>query len=181
MNSLFKKISHIVPASITLIAFLLLRMCKLSPILGSHFSFFSLTDVLMPLTGAVGISLGLVAVMIRILFRASFVSLSVFELVRFAPGLCASYYWATNSKLVRLYLPLLCMALFIVHPVGYYAAPYALYWLIPVALYFQNKKKYLLRIFRKYFYCSCCRFSNMVVYISNVSRYVVSVNSCCCS
>lgn len=54
------------------------------------------------------------------------------------PGLFASAYWAHNHWSIRLAVPLMCMALFIAHPVGMYAAPYTLYWLIPVALYFMR-------------------------------------------
>ena len=35
----------------------------------------------------------------------------------------------------RLFLPLLCMTLFVIHPVGSKAAAFAIYWLIPVGLY----------------------------------------------
>ena len=65
------------------------------------------------------------------------------------PGMCAALCWANQSdkssqlnkqKVVRygvqVFLPLLCMVLFIAHPVGFIAAPYSFYWLIPVGLTF---------------------------------------------
>jgi hypothetical protein len=52
------------------------------------------------------------------------------------PTLCASVYLATTHWAIRCALPLACMALFWLHPVGYAAGIYALYWLIPVAVFF---------------------------------------------
>lgn len=52
----------------------------------------------------------------------------------------AALYWTTRSALLRVALPLACIAAFIVHPVGAQAWPYSLYWLVPVVLYFVNKK-----------------------------------------
>jgi hypothetical protein len=37
------------------------------------------------------------------------------------------------------------MVLFIAHPFGFYAAPYALYWLIPMVIYFSRKKTVFLQ------------------------------------
>jgi len=44
-------------------------------------------------------------------------------------------YWATNHPVIRVGLPLLCMGLFIAHPIGSQAFLYSFYWLIPIVLY----------------------------------------------
>jgi len=42
------------------------------------------------------------------------------------PGLCASLYWSTRHYSIRLLLPIVCMGLFIIHPVGAQAFAYSL-------------------------------------------------------
>lgn len=109
-------------------------IAKLSFIVGSQIAFFSAVAIMTPLSGAfAGISgcfsvLG-VGLLIRFLF---FGSLPFHFLAYHIPGLCASLYWATESKLIRIAPAILCMALFIAHPVGASAALYSLFWLIPV-------------------------------------------------
>jgi hypothetical protein len=51
------------------------------------------------------------------------------------PGLFASLYWSAPRASIRVGIPLLCMVLFIMHPTGWYAAPYTLFWLIPLGVY----------------------------------------------
>lgn len=50
------------------------------------------------------------------------------------PTVCASLYWSTEHRWLRAGIPALCMLLFIAHPVGLYAAPYTLYWLLPIGI-----------------------------------------------
>ncbi len=50
------------------------------------------------------------------------------------PTLCALLYWSHESKVIRIGVPALCMILFMLHPVGFYAAPYTLFWLIPMII-----------------------------------------------
>lgn len=120
--------------------FLLLRYAKVSPIIGSCFSFFSLSDLLMPLSGNLGFGFVSLLVMLRFGFRALFFGAPLTALVYHIPGVCASSYWALNNKLISLVLPLACMIAFLAHPVGFAAAPYSLYWLIPMVLYFVKEK-----------------------------------------
>lgn len=123
-----------------IVALFLTHLCKMSPILGSSCSFFSLADALMPLTGIFGIGAALIAAFARgsLSFLAN--SHSLFSLVYHTPGFCASASWAYSNKLTRCVLPLACMILFWAHPVGFRAAPYALYWVIPVFIFFSKKK-----------------------------------------
>lgn len=56
------------------------------------------------------------------------------------PTLCAGLYFERSLWLVRVVLPLTCMALFMAHPVGYAAAWYSMYWIIPVAIAFMRPR-----------------------------------------
>ena len=140
MKSKLKDLVGLILASAIAVAFLLCRCIKVSPIVGSDFAFFSLSDVMMPLSGAVGLSLGVFMVVLRMGYRIIFLASPFSSIVYHLPGFCASAYWAVEGVVVRLLLPLVCMALFIAHPVGYQAAPYSLYWLIPVIIYFSSRK-----------------------------------------
>ena len=58
--------------------------------------------------------------------------------VLLAPMLFAAFYFAkyAKGKLIQAVVPLACMALFIMHPVGSQAWFYSLYWLIPAIVLF---------------------------------------------
>jgi len=109
---------------------------KVSFIIGSTAAFFSLANCIVPLSGAFfGISGSLVMLFMGCIGKISLGTLSPLLLAYHIPGFFASLYWATRSSIIRFWAPLTCIALFILHPVGAQAAPYALYWLIPLALY----------------------------------------------
>ncbi len=116
---------------------------KISFMLGSYAAFFSASNCVTPLSGAffgIGgstIVFGLSALLRFVLYGGMF---PFSYLVHMVPGLCASYYWASRSWLIRLLVPIVCMMLFMLHPVGSAAWVYALYWLIPVALYLFDTK-----------------------------------------
>lgn len=59
----------------------------------------------------------------------------LFSLLRFLPPVFAAIYFGSRSKW-NVAVPLACMALFWMHPVGSQAPFYALFWLIPVAAKF---------------------------------------------
>lgn len=115
---------------------------KINCIFGSQMAFFSATNVCMPLSGAFGgIAGGLGIFGARLFMRLLFSQLCPLAcLVHYLPGLAASLYWSSTRVIIRLALPLLCMILFIMHPVGMHAIPYACYWLIPIGLYFVRRK-----------------------------------------
>jgi hypothetical protein len=140
MNHKFKGLSDTILIGSVGILFLLFRVAKISPIIGSHFAFFSLSDVIMPLTGAVGLWFSIFTIALRVGYKMSLYNFPLSALVYHLPGFCASAYWALDTILIRVILPLLCMVLFIMHPIGYQAAPYSFYWVIPVAIYFFKKR-----------------------------------------
>lgn len=57
-------------------------------------------------------------------------------LVYYIPTVLASGYWFSSSKGIRLLLPMLCMILFMVHPIGYQAIYYSWFWIIPMVIHF---------------------------------------------
>ncbi len=145
MLSVFKRFRVRMALLCGALAFFMGSLVKIVPIIGSRCSFFSLTDVLMPLTGAAGVGMGaLVALMLTgvTFFK---ISIPIMAPVYHLPSFFASASWAYPNLLLKVCVPLLCMALFIAHPSGFYAAPYAFYWLIPVAIYFSGKKAVFLQ------------------------------------
>lgn len=115
----------------------LLSFIKVSFLVGSSMVWFSGVNSIVPLTGAFA---GVTGAMFFFLMR-QMIHLLLFKTLSFSflalciPGLCASLYWATNHPIIRVGLPLLCMGLFIAHPIGAHAFLYSFYWLIPVVLY----------------------------------------------
>ncbi len=109
---------------------------KVSFIFGSKMAFFSGVEILSPLSGA----LGGMSFAIPLLLCRSFVNQvnPFLFLIRHIPGLFGAWYWASHSPIVRLFTPLACMALFLVHPVGAQAYAYSFFWVIPVMLYMLN-------------------------------------------
>jgi hypothetical protein len=139
-------VSKIMTASLITILAKLGGIFKVSLIFGSFAAFFTASSMLLPLSGAFGGILGsttfLVIGMIIRLLTGSVLSFKI--LVYHIPGFFASAYWARPTKYLSIMLPIVCMALFIAHPVGRLAAPYALYWLIPVIIsFFSNKTVFM--------------------------------------
>lgn len=113
-----------------------LRLIKISPLWGGCFSYFSLTDVLMPLSGLVGFGIACFLFAARIIFRSLVFNTGLTVIVYHIPGLCASFYWASRSlqRAIGVIIPLVCMVLFILNPVGRAAALYTVLWLVPILL-----------------------------------------------
>jgi hypothetical protein len=131
----FNFINHSISFSIVLVVASLL---KVSFILGSKKAFFSGVDIVSPLSGALG---GPLAVLAFFFSRYLLSSASPFLfVVRHMPGVFGAWYWGSSSVLIRVVVPVLCMALFLMHPTGLEAFAYSFFWLIPVALYFLDVK-----------------------------------------
>ena len=122
-------------------------LLKVSFLLGSQMIWFSASNSVLPLAGAFGgvMGCGLVFLLRQLIHLAFFKTVSLSFLAFCVPGFCASLYWATNHYLIRLLLPIACMGLFVIHPVGAQAFVYSLYWLIPVVLYFMPQRSLFLQ------------------------------------
>jgi hypothetical protein len=134
MTNKFKCLQKIALGTFSALAFLGIFFCKMTPILGSKFSFFSLSGVLTPMIGLFGMPYVLLVLGSvfgsKLLVSGFFHSIAAYHI----PTLCASYYVASRSRIIAIGLPLVCMIAFLAHPVGYQAAPYVLYWFIPIFL-----------------------------------------------
>jgi len=108
-----------------------------SSVLGTENQSFTLFQFMGPITGMfLGPVLGVAAILAT--EAANFLlvgkQLALFNLLRFAPMLFAAYYFGAGKKGRWVAaVPIACMLLFWLHPVGQQAWFYALYWLIPLA------------------------------------------------
>lgn len=140
MKAFRKGLLPIVVSLFSSIALFIFTFFPVNSVVGSHFSFFSVSDVLMPLIGNLGFGFISFVVASRLMLKMFLVGAPLTALVYYIPGAFASAYWATKNKLLGLVVPLACMVAFLAHPVGLAAAPYTFYWFIPMALYFVPRK-----------------------------------------
>lgn len=61
-------------------------------------------------------------------------ALDLITFIRFFPAVLAAIYFSTRSKLILL-VPIICMILFWLNPIGLAAFPYGLFWLIPLIVF----------------------------------------------
>ena len=112
---------------------------KIQYIIGSKLAFFSGINILGPLSGTLGV-FGSLALFVTYCLRSVLIHGLNFNLAHLItayhiPTILASAYWSSAHALIRFFTPLLCILLFIVHPIGAQAWYYSLYWLMPMALY----------------------------------------------
>jgi len=117
-----------------------------SSLLGVENQSFTLFQFFGPIAGAfLGPLFGAASVLTAELINFLVIgkAFSVINLFRLAPMLLAAYYFGRkDSKLVAL-VPIACMILFVLHPVGGEAWYYSLYWVIPLVATFFPKKLFL--------------------------------------
>lgn len=137
----------------TLLSYLLLEVSsttRLSYTLGSHRMFFSGINCTGPLIGFRQLG-AFVLLLARRYFFSSKVATVAYTagfglfnpLLYHIPTLVASAYWFSSNKIIRLLVPIACMALFISHPIGSNVFFYSLYWLIPVIIHFLPRHIFL--------------------------------------
>lgn len=116
----------------------LAKMIPFNWIIGSYHATFSWTTMLAPaLTkyyGFAWISLFFISPSL-ILAKAGIYTI-LFSFLHRTPLIFASRAYHIRHWSTSLFLPALCMLLFVLHDVGSVAWCYSLYWLIPMALYF---------------------------------------------
>ena len=86
MLSLFKGFRIRVALMCGAFAFFVSSLVRIVPIIGSQSSFFSVADVLMPLTGAAGIGMGIVIALMRTGLTFAKISVSIMAPVYHLPG-----------------------------------------------------------------------------------------------
>ncbi|MEW6328953.1 MAG: hypothetical protein AB1468_02425 [Candidatus Micrarchaeota archaeon] len=108
-----------------------------STILGAPNQYFTLFQFFGPVAGGfLGPLVGVVSVLLAevVSFVLNAKETSALNLLRLTPMLFGAYYFGVASKKnYAAFVPLACMALFILHPVGSQVWYYSLYWLIPAA------------------------------------------------
>ena len=112
-------------------------LIKISFIVGSKALFFSGASVMGPLLGSCAniwicsaVLLG--RMIIKMVITGSWAG-TLFAL--HVPGWLAAISWVRPSLCTKVLVPLICMGLFMAHPVGGQVWFYTLYWLIPMGLY----------------------------------------------
>lgn len=95
--------------------------------------------------GFIGTGLGLGAILASEIANVLLLgkSFTLIEIARLFPMLFAAYYFAKGKNPLGIGLPLVCMGLFVMHPVGGQAWVYSLYWLIPVIAVFLPQRLFL--------------------------------------
>lgn len=132
----FRRLTFFIHIVLSFIVLRVAAIFKVSYIIGSKMSFFSATDLVLPVIGA---SNGTMFVLS--LFSLRFLVSGFNPIVSFLthlPTLSGTLYWSNRSIVIRLLLPLLCIILFLIHPVGIQAYAYSFYWFIPIILYVIN-------------------------------------------
>lgn len=136
----------------------LLSLCKVSFMVGSYAAFFSLTSCAYPLAGvwmsrwAAALFFGLLAlVKLALVPQTTSLVLSSAQMAAslllavHLPGIFSAIAMSSRSWITHIALPFCCITVFVMHPEGGYAAPYALFWLIPIALYATRASSFFAR------------------------------------
>ncbi len=124
-----------------LISFLMICFSSLIPIsyiVGSCASFFSLTTIVAALVGKYSSLWSLVLFFISCK-KISFYNFFYFAIKRI-PLFFAGWSYKTSNIVNSVAIPLVCMILFIAHPVGSLAWSYAMYWFIPMIIFFSKNE-----------------------------------------
>jgi len=120
-------------ASIVL-SVLLARLVPFHWIVGSWGASFSCSTMIAPVLGTYA-GLGWLALFLVPIKGKSCLTLLMFVLHRL-PLLGAACAYQGRHVLTWIIVPMICMMLFVVHPIGMQAWPYAMYWCIPMMLWF---------------------------------------------
>lgn len=109
--------------------------------------YFTLYEFFGPLPAAfIGPFYGALAVIMArgITILSSSDAIGIFDIARIFTMVFATWYFSGYKKNgALLFVPLVAMALFVLHPVGAEAWYYSLYWLVPVVAYFLPKNLFL--------------------------------------
>ncbi|MEW6295266.1 MAG: hypothetical protein AB1467_03135 [Candidatus Diapherotrites archaeon] len=132
---------------------LIANQINFSKVIGSDKQYFTFFQFFGPIAGAfLGPVFGAVSVLGAQLieFTASGKAFDFINLFRLAPMIFAAYYFgkfgvkSLKGALIPI-VPLICMALFILHPIGGQVWYYSLYWLIPLIAFLFFKKRLFAR------------------------------------
>lgn len=124
---------------IFLLAFLVLvligKNINFSAVVGAENQFFTLYQFFGPTAGAIlGPVFGVIAVALAQIadFLIMGKEFGLINILRLTPMLFAAFYFGYKKRYLGAIVPVICMGLFIAHPVGREAWFYSMYWLIPI-------------------------------------------------
>jgi hypothetical protein len=134
-------------SNVFLLTVFIVLMCtlKISYIWGSAGASFSLGNSIRPLIGLYGGLPGIVLYAAYYILKGFwFGTYFMNPLFLHIPTMCSALYWAWDSWIIKVGIPIVCIILFMIHPVGSQALFYTLFWLIPLAIYLLPQKNVLL-------------------------------------
>lgn len=111
------------------------KSINFSAIIGTDNQFFTFYQLVGPIVSRFfGTTFGIITVLIAELidFLIKGKELTIINLLRLTPMLFATYYFGTKRRIQSAIIPLICIVLFNIHPVGRKAWQFSLYWLIPI-------------------------------------------------
>ena len=114
-----------------------------SALMGAENQFFTLFQFFGPIAGSfLGPVFGAVSVLGAELADFLLVgkSFSLINIVRLTPMLFAAYYFGAKKKGINIIVPLIAIAVFVLHPVGRQVWFFSLYWTIPIIVKILPKK-----------------------------------------
>ncbi len=119
-----------------------LSFLKVTFIVGSHAIFFSYASCCYPVIGAFNGVGSLVVIFGSTLVAKILLGgmVPLYHLAYHIPGFCAALVWAKPQWRLTIVLPLFAFAAFLLHPVGWQAGLYTLYWLVPLCISFFSLK-----------------------------------------
>ncbi len=130
----------------TVILLQIVSQFKVNCVFGSQIAIFSGVNFFGPLLSIwLGMPLAASLLIGRAFIRYFFMGSSFFTpLVYHIPTICASTYFIPGKRLFKIFVPLVCMLLFVAHPVGRQAFWYSAFWLIPMVLAFMPNRSLFL-------------------------------------
>ena len=147
-NSYFKKVLFFVLFSIIV---LIAGRINFSQLVGSTAQYLTFFQFIGPIAGAfLGPVIGIASVFFAELmdFAIAGKSIELLNILRLLPMLFATFYFAfflkkSNFSKASVAIPIACIALFILHPVGREAWYYSLFWAIPLIAKVFSKRLFL--------------------------------------
>ncbi len=147
-NSYFKKVLFFVLFSITV---LIASRINFSQLVGASNQYFTFFQFIGPIAGAfLGPVIGIASVFFAELldFAIAGKAIELLNILRLLPMLFATFYFAGFLKKSKkadasIATPLICIAIFILHPVGREAWYYSLFWTIPIIAKIFSKRLFL--------------------------------------
>lgn len=114
-----------------------------SALVGAENQFFTLFQFFGPIAGGfLGPVFGIVTVLGAELldFIVASKAFTLINVVRLTPMLFAAYYFGTEKRHISTIVPLIAIALFVLHPIGRQVWFFSLYWTIPIVIKVMPKK-----------------------------------------